>query len=93
MSYRHDPVVENPAGLLVIQVGVGDGVYDGVSSSIEGASCSVQPDGVHILHLTREQNQRHISVSKPKSTRGTKMDRQNLNLTFWNKCQNSVGFK
>lgn len=55
-SYPHDPVVEDPRGLLVVQLGVADVLVDTVDAPLEGPACSAQPDGTHFLQLPRLQN-------------------------------------
>lgn len=54
MHYHHDPVVEDSTGFFVIQVGVGNVIVEVAGSTLEGASCTVQPAGTQILHQTKQ---------------------------------------
>ena len=56
-SYTHDPVVEDATGLLVGHVGVVDVTHDAPGCSLEGAACTGQPVGTHILQLARLKGQ------------------------------------
>lgn len=58
LSYTHDPPVEDPTGLLVVQVAVADVIVDADGGALEGAACTVQPGGIQALQLPGLHGQR-----------------------------------